>query len=126
MNLNIKQYSRIICAVSLFATVFILSSCDNYQYLPPVIDENITLSFATDIQPIFTANCISCHGGSLKLDLRTGKSFSSLTDGKYLSGTSAESSKLYVRMTTGSHISRSTDADKLKVLIWLKQGAKNN
>lgn len=126
MSLNRKKLSNFIYAATMLASITVLSSCERYQFSPPVIDQNTTLLFATDIQPIFTANCIACHGGSQQPDLRAGNSYASLTTGGYVTNTPAESSRLYVKMTSGSHISRSTDTDKLKVLTWIKQGAKNN
>ncbi len=126
MSLKRKKLCNFIYAVILPASIAVLSSCEKYQYTPPVIDQNTILFFATDIQPIFTTNCSGCHGGSQQPDLRAGKSYASLTGGSYLNTNAAESSLLYVKMTSGSHISRSTDTDKLKVLTWIKQGAKNN
>lgn len=102
-----------------------LSSCEKNTYPPPAVDPAATWHFQADIQPIFTANCITCHNGTKSPDLRSGKSYLSLTKGGFVK-LPASSSDLYVRMTTGDHVPRSTDADKLKVLYWITQGAKNN
>lgn len=67
-----------------FATTLILGGCsdlgdpvENVVPAPP-----ITVSFASDIQPIFDANCTGCHGsgGFAGLDLRAGFSHASLVD----------------------------------------------
>lgn len=102
-----------------------LTSCEKYTYSPPDVDPNATWHFSTDIQPIFTANCIACHNGSKIPDLREGKSYLALTKGGYVSKP-GETSKLYSMMTSSSHAARSTAAEKLKVLYWINQGAQNN
>lgn len=100
-----------------------LTSCEKYSYNPPAGKSNPL--FSTDIQPIFTANCIACHNGTLPLDLRQGKSYSSLTKGGFVSKP-GETSKLYTTITSSSHAARSTDSDKATILNWINQGAQNN
>ncbi len=39
-----------------------------------------TVDFDTDIQPIFTANCVGCHGTSAGLSLATGDAYTNLVD----------------------------------------------
>lgn len=125
MKRKLKRIKLIFGALVLLAGIQGLSSCEKNSYPPPDVDPTATWHFQTDIQPIFTANCINCHNGTRLPDLRSDKSYLSLTGGGYVK-LPAESSRLYVRMTTGDHVSRSTDADKLKVLYWITQGAKNN
>lgn len=116
---------------SVFTALFLVVSaagffaCEKAQYTPPAVDPTATWHLQADIQPIFTANCIACHGGSLSPDLREGKSYLALTKGGFVT-TPAEQSKLYLKMTSGSHLSRSTVTEQLKVLYWITQGAKNN
>lgn len=105
-----------------------LSSCEKYQYNPPAVDPNATWHLQTDIQPIFNSSCAlaSCHGGPVSPALSSGKSFDALTKGGYVIAP-AENSRLYKKITTDpSHESRVTAAEKLKILYWIKQGAKNN
>lgn len=124
MNQKVKKLRLILVAVIMLVAVAGFTSCEKIGILPVPFDPNAALSFKTDIQPIFSANCISCHGGTKSPDLRDGKSYNAL---KTLYVTSpAESSRLYSKMTSSSHISRSTDNEKLKVLNWIKQGALNN
>lgn len=42
------------------------------------ITVNKVAQFTRDVQPIFTANCISCHGGNLAPDLRAGSAFGAI------------------------------------------------
>jgi hypothetical protein len=125
MNQKLNRIRKILVGLVLVAAVLGFSRCEKYQYTPPVINEEDTLSFQTDIQPIFTSNCIACHGGTVDPDLREGRSYQSLTTGAYVDQP-GETSRLYTIMTSSSHESRSSDADKQKVLIWINQGALNN
>lgn len=125
MNKIGKNIRHIMVAFVLIAVVSGLSSCEKYSYTPPTVDPSATLLFQTDIQPIFSKNCISCHGGTKSPDLRDGKSYKALSTGGYLTAP-AESSRLFTTMSEGDHISRSSETDRLKVLYWITQGAKNN
>lgn len=125
MNLTLGRITRIAAGLMLVAALSGLTSCEKYTYNPPAVDPNTTWHFATDIQPIFSANCITCHNGTKSPDLREGKSYQALTKGGYVNKP-GETSKLYSTMTDASHAARSTAADKLKVLYWINQGAQNN
>lgn len=100
-------------------------SCEKYTYTPPAVDPDYAWSLQNDIQPIFNSSCISCHGGSVAPDLRSGKSWNSLSKGGYVN-LPAEESRLYRKMKASDHKARSTESEKLKVLYWIKQGANNN
>ena len=125
MNQKVKKVRQSLVAVIILAAAAGFISCEKYSYAPPAVDPAAPLHFQTDIQPIFTANCISCHGGTKSPDLRDGKSYNALTKGGYVNAP-AGSSRLYSQMISSSHLSRSTDADKLKVLYWITQGVRNN
>ncbi len=126
MKRKFSRTRQILVAIVLIAAVEGFPSCEKYSYPPPAVDPNATWHFETDIQPIFTANCISCHGVTQLPDLRDGKSYAALKQGGYITPPGA-TSILYLQMTTNSeHIPRSTAADKLEVLYWINQGALNN
>jgi hypothetical protein len=125
MNKEIIKISKIISSGLFLVLLVLLSSCEKVKIIAQSVDPDATWSLSTDIQPIFTSNCISCHGGTRSPDLRSGKSFASLTNGGYVTAP-AESSKLYSKMTGSDHNARSTDTEKLKVLYWIEQGALNN
>ncbi len=117
---------QLIVGVMVIAAIAGLSSCEKYTYMPPVINTVDSVHFATEIQPIFNARCISCHTSSRNPDLREGKSYESLTQDGFVN-LPGETSTLYLHMTTnGAHIPRSSDLEKQKVLIWINQGAHNN
>ena len=125
MNQKLKRMRQILVVFCLTASVLWISSCDKYHWAPEPINLVDTIYFQTDIQPIFTANCLSCHGAIQPPILKAGKAYQNLIDGGFVTAP-GESSKLYMKMTASSHSSKSTDAEKQKVLIWINQGALDN
>jgi hypothetical protein len=126
MNQKLKRIRQIFVALVLIAAVEGFSSCEKYSYTERPVDPNTTWHFQTDIQPILSSNCITCHGGVQAPDLRTGKSYLALTKGGFVKQP-GESSILYIQITTNKdHIPRTTSAEKSKILYWINQGALNN
>jgi hypothetical protein len=116
------------CVVAAFvipAAMLLFSSCEKYTYQLETIDPQVPVLFQTEIQPIFTNNCITCHKGSRNPDLRNGNSYASLTNGGYVN-LPAPKSKLYSQVTSGSHTSFTLDTEKQLILNWIGQGALNN
>ena len=114
--------------------VFIFTSCTKDYIvpdppapppLPPVAGQ---ISYAGIIQPIFTQNCVSCHGvGGTSPVLASGKSYQSLINsGMVIPGTPGNSI-LYLKMAPGGSMSQHcTTANADSVKRWIEQGAKNN
>jgi hypothetical protein len=125
MNQKLNRIRQILVALVMIAAVEGFSSCVKYSFLPPKVDPDVTVYFQAEIQPIFSANCVSCHGGTQYPNLSDGKSYNSLTTGGFVNAP-GETSGLYVQMTSSSHTSRSTETEKQKVLNWINQGALNN
>jgi hypothetical protein len=126
MNNKIEKIRQILVALVLIAAVEGFSSCEKYSFPIPKVNPDLTVHFKTEIQSIFSSNCVACHGGAQFPNLSDGKSYNSLTKGGYVT-LPGETSKLYHQITTNSdHIPRTTDAEKLKVLFWINQGALNN
>lgn len=125
MNQKLNRIRHILGLIILLVMIGGITSCEKYSYEPPAVDPNTTWHLKTDIQPIFNTNCANCHGGSQIPDLRDGKSYPALTKGSYVSLPAADS-KLYKKMVSTGHESRSSATDKLKVLYWITQGALNN
>ncbi len=109
----------------LIAGMALFSSCEKYVYQVETVDPEEPVLYGTQIQPIFTANCISCHKGSRSPDLRAGNSFEALTSGGYLSQPAADS-RLYKMVISSSHTAFTLDAEKQLILLWIEQGAQNN
>ena len=120
----------------IFVFALLLGSC-TYDFIIPeevlVIDPDdpnaVQISFSTDIVPIFTAKCVSCHKtGSQLPDLSAGNAFSSINSTRYIDSSSANSSLIYSRpnpSNTDSH-PKYSEAEAALVLGWIQQGAKNN
>lgn len=66
--------------VGLLALTALAAGCSDLgdPVAPP--DTTPAISFAADVQPLFTANCVGCHGagGNGGLDLRAGQSRANL------------------------------------------------
>lgn len=125
MKFKVKKISQILIAVAMIAGIAGMYSCEKYAIIPVKINPTDTIHFQAVIQPIFSTNCLSCHGAIKAPDLRDGKSFQALTNLGFI--TPADSTCiLYTTMIGTDHSPRSSDTEKQKVLIWLKQGAHNN
>ncbi len=126
MNQNVRKTKVILATAILIIALAGFASCEKYTFTPPAVDPNYEWKLSTDIQPIFNGICITCHGGTQSPDLRTGKSYNSLTKGGFVK-LPGETSGLYLQITTvSSHIPKTTDTEKLKILYWINQGPKNN
>ena len=125
MNNISASSKRVFALFALAIAIGMFSACEKYSYNPPAVDKNATWSLSNDIQPIFNSNCVSCHGGTVSPNLKEGQSYNSLTKGNYVTSP-AESSRLNNQINSPSHAARTTAAEKLKILYWIEQGAKNN
>ncbi len=117
--------NTVIVVFFVFAISVLLESCEKYSFEVGEVDPDETVLFQSEIQPVFTKNCITCHKGSRDPDLRDGLSYASLTEGDYVT-LPAETSGLYTRINSGSHLPFTLPEEKLKILYWIEQGALNN
>lgn len=110
--------------------IAMLTACE-YDYnvpvphipAPPADD---TISFSQDIQPFFTARCVSCHAGSTAPNLLTGQSHSALVPTFVVAGT-PETSDLYITCKPGGSMAVHTSAANLNLIYrWIYAGAKND
>uniref|UniRef100_A0A7C4CD82 Cytochrome C Planctomycete-type domain-containing protein n=1 Tax=candidate division WOR-3 bacterium TaxID=2052148 RepID=A0A7C4CD82_UNCW3 len=94
-------------------------------------------SFTADVQPVFNSHCISCHGatnpsGDYSLTSRTGALGSGSDSVPNVIPGSADSSKLYLRMTgaeTPLMPAGGPALDSIKtgtVRNWVNKGARDN
>ena len=100
------------------------------------------ISFAADIQPIFNANCVGCHGlgGNGGLDLREGSAYGNLVGidsqgypGKRVMAGEPADSVLYLKLTgdssTGTRMPPAgllPQAQRDLVRDWIAEGAADN
>ncbi|MCX6258375.1 MAG: hypothetical protein NTW49_10840 [Bacteroidia bacterium] len=118
-----KKYRYLILFV--FILPVIIVSCE-YEFVQPIkVTLPNSVSYATDIAPIFDANCTACHNGSYKFDLHTANSYNNLKNGGYITPPDA-TCQLYVNVSTGHSGVELSAADKALILKWLQDGALNN
>jgi hypothetical protein len=125
MRMKTRLLSTVVAAFLITAGMILFSSCEKYAYELATVNPDEPVLFQTQIQPIFTNNCITCHKGSRNPDLREGNSYASLSSGGYVN-LPAENSRLYSQVTSGSHTSFTLDTEKQLILIWIGQGALDN
>lgn len=125
MKVKAKVFWNVMAAFLIPAGMVFFSSCEEYKIVQEIIDPGEPVLFQTQIQPIFTDNCVTCHKGTRDPDLRDGFSYTSLTEGNYVNPPAAES-KLYKQVTSSSHTSFTTDNEKQLIFNWIDQGAQNN
>ena len=132
--MQIRKLKKLITVLSV---IFILSSCARDYIVPdppappptpPSPNEN-KISYAGEIQPVFSAKCVGCHGvGATLPTLVAGKSYQSLMSISGMIDTvTPGNSILYKEMATGGGMSGycfKSNADS--VYKWIRQGAKNN
>ena len=131
-----KKYKIFLLTV---AISFLVSACI-YDFIapepvvtPPPPTGNETVSFETDIIPIFTAGkCTDCHkaGGLQPIpDLTADKAYSSIATAKYVNVDSPEDSYLYqhIYVDQNSHTHHKFTSDQADlVLTWIEEGAQDN
>ena len=116
--------------VSILIVAALFVACQKEHFKPQSAPTG-TMSFATNILPIFTTCYGSgCHSGSQAPDLIAANAYSSLVDGGYVDTVNADQSISYKRIsaTTGyMPPSGKLSGDKIgMILLWIKQGAHNN
>ena len=112
---------------SIVTAVIYFTSCEKYSYvIEPIGPTDEPVFYSKDIQPVFSAKCISCHRGALSPDLRPENSYKALSEGGYIT-LPAEDSKLYeYAINKTSHASYTNQDEKAKIYSWIYQGAENN
>ncbi len=111
--------------------VAVLAGCKYNWILPEEdIDPNPggePVIYSTQIQPIFTAKCISCHNtGGTAPDLTEGKSYNQVVP-EHVNLTNPPESNIYKVPTSATwHTKKYSSSEAALVLIWIEEGAKNN
>src|SRR5450432_2518114 len=107
-----------------------LSSCYKDVILPSV---SVTkppqfVSFSTDLQPIFSANCAlsGCHvAGSQTPYLSPDLSYQQLLGG-FVNKIVPTQSELYIQINGNMEVHIPNAADRQKIYDWIRNGAPNN
>ena len=119
-----KKYAILILILfSLF-----LNSC-KYDFIlpevvPPIDNGGEPIKFATQIVPIFTEKCVSCHNAKEPV-LTTAAAYAQLVP-KYVNTASPASSKIYTLPKSGTHYATVSASQAALILAWITEGAKNN
>ncbi|HCE54317.1 MAG TPA: hypothetical protein DER05_04605 [Lutibacter sp.] len=126
-----KKIFQIIYKSAVLLLLLSVTSCYYDEVLPEVELPPVPgVSFTTDIQPIFTANCAGCHTASLAPDLRQGNAYAAIVNGTFIVPNSIDNSVLYQRLIGNGNLmppSGPLTAAKLNLVkSWIEQGAKNN
>lgn len=107
-----------------------MQSCE-YEWIetePVVVPD--TVSFTTDILPIFDRGCDAsvCHGkGGTPPDLTAENAYASLFAENQIDLAAPENSILYVKMAPGGSMNKYTELGEPElVLKWIQLGAPNN
>jgi len=106
--------------------ILMLPQCVYNEIPEPEIPDSV--SFNTDIIPIFNASCnmSGCHNqGGFDPDLSAQNAWASLQDG-YVNLSAPESSTLVTAMDGGTMEPYSKDQDIALIIKWISDGAKNN
>lgn len=128
-----KKITRILVVATMFILMLSLTNC-YYDEVLVIEDTTPTaISFANDIQPIFNANCVSCHPSVSVPDLTEGNSYTFLTvtDPALVVPNDADGSELYQRILGigGGVMPPSGSLSKTDIKLirdWINNGALNN
>ena len=127
-----------IATLSGFITIMMIAITGCYKTSTIVVNPGSsitqTMSFKTDIIPLFTSSCAKagCHvAGAKNPDLTEANAYNDLVDGSYIKANDPESSVLMLWLTgkkspvmpMGAGPDEKINA---KIYAWIKQGAKNN
>ena len=115
--------------ISLIAGMMFFASCTS-DLIKPESSSNKpgdSISYSADVQPIFTKNCVGCHGvGATPPDLTAANSYTNLTSLGLINAANPSKSTIYVEISTGSMAAYCTPTDASTIHTWIEQGAKNN
>ena len=128
MKIRTKEIALISTLLILFAGA-VTTSCTDELLITPEVDVPDTVSFETDIIPIFEASCnsVGCHNtGGIPPDLTAPNAYINLTLFGYLDTVDPASSELYTKIDGGSMDIYATDQERALILAWIEQGALDN
>lgn len=128
---------KILSLVAFAILVSLFTACE-YEFVEPkkpapIVPPGDTISFSLHIVPIWNNGnkCTSCHGngGSGGLNLLPADAYNSIISNGLVDKVNTVNSKIYYypNPTTSNHtFKKYTAAEAEAVLLWIKDGAKNN
>ena len=112
----------------------LLNAC-TYDFIAeeevPPVDPTVDVLFSTQITPIFTDKCISCHKtGGQAPDLTAANAYNSIKSMNLTNTSAPETSVIYTEPNPANasvhNWKKYSAAEAQLVLTWIQQGAKNN
>ncbi len=128
MNTKYFKIKRQIAGFATMVMMILVTSCRYDEVLPEVVElPDDPVSYALDIQPIFDAKCISCHGGGISPNLSFDVSYNELITNDLINTEDPENSLLYLKITNEGdlHIDANNN-ERALLLKWIEEGAENN
>jgi hypothetical protein len=127
---------KILSLVAFAILVSLFTACE-YEFVEPkkaapIVPPGDTVSFSLHIVPIWNNSnkCTSCHkNGGTAPNLLPDAAYSSLTSMELIDKANPVNSKIYYypNPTSSNHSYKKYTADEAEaVLLWIKDGAKNN
>lgn len=128
-SLHMKNIFKI-----LILTVMALSlgSCYNDTFPEDNGPDPVDVSYATDIQPMWDNDCVSCHQGNIPPNLEAAVSYDELINGGYVISGNADDSVLYHSLLGTNGVSLMPPgamwpSSSIKTVeSWINEGAENN
>lgn len=119
-----KRYFKVLAFLFMIGLV----ACE-YDYIVediPTIepDPSNPISFSVQVEPIFQSKCIGCHDSRTPI-LTTGNAYDNLINGNYINTANPADSEIYERSTDG-HGTNMGSQERLLLLTWITEGAKDN
>ncbi len=123
-----KKNNQIFTILTFFLFLALTFSACEYEVITPeTIDVSGDVSFSTDIQPMFDADCAGCHNGGTPPNLTEGNAYNSLISGGYVNTSDPENSELLIKIDAGHPNDNATSAAERSLIVaWISQGAQNN
>ena len=123
-----KKIIKISSVLGIVSLMMFFSACEKEYYTPEEVilpNPTDTIYYSTDIQPIWDASCVKCHGGiSPKLEA---PSWDVLNSGGYFNASDPSSSKIYLKIVPPGSMAQYAEPGDAEILLqWLEQGALNN
>jgi len=85
-----------------------------------------TISFKHDVLPIFTQNCVRCHDSNSPFSLDSNDAFKSLSRGTFINKSDPEKGLFFLNKIVGHPDDYLIPEEHDIIVIWIKEGARNN